>query len=89
MAQPRGLEEKSNRTPVIPSEGALSPWDACLLGLGLVHTLSDPGQACPPRGVACPAATSRLCTRQSDLPSHWFRFWWESVCDEWRVTGTL
>lgn len=67
MAQPRGLEEKSNCTPVILSEGALRPWDACLLGLGLVHTFSDRGQACPPRGVTCPAATSPLCMRQSDI----------------------
>lgn len=67
MAQPRGLEEKINCTPIILNEGDLSPWDACLLGLGPVHTLSDPGQAHPPQGVACPAATSPLCMRQSDL----------------------
>lgn len=68
MAQPRGLEEKTSCTPVIlPSEGDLSPGDACLLGLAQVHMLSDPGQARPLQGAACPAATSPLCACRSDL----------------------
>lgn len=42
------------------SEVELGPWDACLPGLGHVHTLSDPAQARPLRGVTCPAAMSPL-----------------------------